>query len=75
MSAGGGIVEAFFLFGLANARAPGAAVLAWCGVVVGHCMHDHGYDSNKSSIGRQVTILCPSVHTLVQWGAGGPCCH
>ena len=49
MTAIGGCTEALFLLLLTAARSPWQFVSAWCGVIVGHCCHDHGFESNKST--------------------------
>ena len=54
MTAIGGCTEALFLLLLTAARSPWQFVSAWCGVIVGHCCHDHGFESNKST-----SVRCP----------------
>ena len=54
MTAIGGCTDALFLLLLTAARSPWQFVSAWCGVIVGHCCHDHGFESNKST-----SVRCP----------------
>lgn len=57
----GGATEAVFLLLLTAARTPWQFVSAWCGVIVGHCCHDHGYESNKSTSGGPDAAIIESV--------------
>lgn len=57
----GGAVEAVFLLLLTAARTPRQFVSAWCGVIVGHCFHDHGFESNKSTSGGPDAAIIESV--------------
>ena len=57
----GGATEAVFLLLLTAARTPWQFVSAWCGVIIGHCCHDHGYESNKSTSGGPDAAIIESV--------------
>jgi hypothetical protein len=57
----GGATEAVFLLLLTAARTPWQFVSAWCGVIVGHCCHDHGFESNKSTSGGPDAAIIESV--------------
>ncbi len=57
----GGAIEAVFLLLLTGARTPWQFVSAWCGVIVGHCCHDHGFESNKSTSGGPDAAIIESV--------------
>lgn len=50
MTAIGGCTEAAFLLLLTKAHTPWQFVSSWCGVILGHCCHDHGFESNKSTV-------------------------
>eukprot|EP01052_Picozoa_sp_SAG31_P036486 SAG31_NODE_4561_length_3136_cov_4.102733_2_plen_192_part_00 len=61
MTGVGGAIEAVFLLLLTAARTPTQFVAAWCGVMIGHCCHDHGFESNKSTSGGPDAAIIESV--------------
>ena len=67
MTAIGGCTEALFLLLLTAARSPWQFVSAWCGVIVGHCCHDHGFESNKST-----SVRCANSAPAPSYSSYGP---
>ena len=37
----------------------------WCGVIIGHCCHDHGFESNKSTSGGPDAAIIESVNNPI----------
>jgi len=54
-----------FLLLLTLARSPSSFVSCWCGVIIGHCCHDHGFESNKSTSGGPDAAIIESVNNPI----------
>jgi hypothetical protein len=61
MTGTGGVIGSACALLLIMSRSPSGMVACWCGVVLGHCFHDHGYDSNKSTVGGEDAAVIESV--------------